>query len=473
MGGPARHSRALTGLLAVSLLGGSGFLAACGTTSSSDSGAPGPTTPATSTTTTPTTGPPTSLPTRLPKETLTFGVVGNTDEIDAYRQMTTLFAPFTKQVTVRVEAWSSEATMMAALRDGAQVPDVFLASRRDLLWLTQHRSIQPVDQLLDDRGVDFGDDYPRDALTAFASDNRLQCLPYGIDPSVIYYNKRLVKFAQMKVDPPTPGQGWSLAQFAATARWAERHHPGVKGLYVEPTLAGLAPFLYSGGGQLYDSATTPTSLALSSSASQAAITQAMNVLGKRSLTLSPAQLQRHTPLEWFERGKLAMLAGSRDVVPELRTTLGFDFDVMPMPTLASAATMGSLTGLCVSRKARDAATAAEFVVYASSPQAVGEVASAGYLQPANQAVALGADFQQPGHLPQHASVFTFGVKSMVYPPVIAQPDMLSQAIDPLVARLFRAPASRIPRLTRHIDNASLPVLAAPTATAGPSSQPSG
>jgi multiple sugar transport system substrate-binding protein len=429
-------------------------MAGCSVTASSGSGPVEPTSPAT------------SVPTHLPKETLSFGVVGSTDEVDAYRQMTTLFAPLTKQVTVRVEAWPNAATMMSDFRAGARVPDVFLAAHRDLLWLTRHRSIQPVDQLLDDRGVDFGDDYPRSSLTAFASDDRLQCLPYGIEQTVIYYNKSLVRFGQMRSDPPTPGQGWSLDQFAAAARWAERHHPGVKGLYVDPTLLGLAPFLYSGGGQLYDNATTPTSLALSTSGSQGAITQAMRVLGNRSLTLSPAQLREHTALEWFERGKLAMLAASRTVVPDLRTTLGFDFDVMPVPSLGSATTVGSLTGLCVSRRARDAATAAEFVVYASSPDAVGAVASAGYLQPANQTVALGDDFQQPGRLPKHASVFTFGVKSMVYPPVIAQPGALSEQIDPMVAQLFRAPPSRIPRLTRRIDNRSLSILS-PAPTLGP------
>jgi multiple sugar transport system substrate-binding protein len=466
--GPARHSRALTGLVATGVLGMSGLLAACGSGSSSDSGTSAPTTPVTSSAT--------STPTRLPKETLTFGVVGNVDEVEAYRQMTSLFAPLSRQVTVRVEAWPDEATMMTALRSGARPPDVFLAARRDLPWLTEHRTIQPVDHLLDDRGVDFGDDYPRDTLTALASDNRLQCLPYAIEPSVIYYSKHLVKFGQMHVDPPTPGEGWSFDQFAATARWAVRHHPGASGLYVDPSLAGLASFLYSGGGALYDNATSPTSLALSSAADQAVLSQVLPVLTRPHLTLSPAQLAKRTPLEWFERGKLAMLAGSRDVVPPLRTTLGFNFDVMPMPTLGSAATVGSLTGLCVSRQARDAATAAEFVVYASSPEALGSVASAGYLQPANQTVALSDDFQQPGRLPNHASVFTFGIKSMVFPPVVAEPDALDEHVDPLVAKLFESDPTRIPRLTRRIDRISRVVLA-PPATGSPSpsdsAQPSG
>jgi multiple sugar transport system substrate-binding protein len=448
------------------LLGAGGLLAACGSGSGLDStsGSPGPTTPVTSSAT--------SIPTRLPKETLTFGVVGNIDEVEAYRQMTSLFAPLSKRVTVRVEAWPNETTMMTALRGGARPPDVFLAARGDLLWLTQHRTIQPVDQLLDDRGVDFGDDYPRDSLTALASDNRLQCLPYAIEPSVIYYNKHLVKFGQMNVDPPTAGEGWSFDQFAATARWAVHHHHGVSGLYVDPSLSGLASFLYSGGGALYDNATTPTSLALSSDADRAALSRLLPVLTKPNLTLSHAQLEKRTPLEWFQRGKLAMLAGSRDLVPPLRTTLGFNFDVMPMPTLGSAATVGSLTGLCVSREARDAATAAEFVVYASSPEALGSVASAGYLQPANQTVALSDDFQQHGRLPNHASVFTFGIKSMVFPPVVPDPDALSQQVDPLVAKLFESDPTRIPHLTRHIDRVSQRVLA-PPATGSPSPSGSG
>ncbi|WP_151083337.1 extracellular solute-binding protein [Nocardioides cynanchi] len=454
--GPARRSRALAGLLAAGLLGGSGLLAACGSGSAASSG---PTSPPTSS--------PTSSPTRLPDQTLTFGVVGDPGEVAAYRQMTSQFAPLSRHVTVQVESWPDEGAMMAALRGGAQPPDVFLAARRDLPWLTAHQDIQPVDHLLDDRGVDFGDDYPRDSLTALASDNRLQCLPYAIEPSVIYYNKRLVRFGQMRVDPPTPGQGWSLAQFAATARWAVRHHPGVSGLYVEPSLIGIAPFLYSGGGQLYDNATTPTSLALSSSGSQGALAQALPVLGKPSLTPSPAELQQQTPLELFESGRLAMLAGSRDLVPELRGTSGLDFDVMPMPTLGSAATVGSLTGLCVSQHARDAATAAEFVVYASSPEALSTVAAAGYLQPANQTVALSDAFQQPGRLPAHASVFTFGIKSMIFPPVVDEPDALSQQVDPLIARLFTADPTRVPRLSRHIDRISQPILAPPV-TGSPS-----
>ena len=42
--------------------------------------------------------------------------------------MAETYAPLSRQVTVKVEAWPNDAAMLAAFRDGEQVPDVFLAS---------------------------------------------------------------------------------------------------------------------------------------------------------------------------------------------------------------------------------------------------------------------------------------------------------------------------------------------------------
>jgi multiple sugar transport system substrate-binding protein len=164
-----------TALLTAALLAG-GLLAACDSSSAGSSASSAPTTASSAT----------SAPPQLPKQTLTFGVVGTTDEVDQYRQMAALFAPLNRQVTVQVQSWPDDAAMMAALRAGAKVPDVLLASRRDLSWLSQHQEVQPVDGFLDDRGFDFGDEYPRSALTAFSGDNRLECLHYGVAPSVIF-----------------------------------------------------------------------------------------------------------------------------------------------------------------------------------------------------------------------------------------------------------------------------------------------
>ena len=140
-------------------------LAACGGGSSS-SAQPSPSS-------SPTTA--SALPSQLPPETLTFGVFGSADEVAAYQQVAALFAPLSREVTVKVESWPDAKAMMAAFADGDPVPDVFLACRRDLPWLIEHQMIQPVDQLLDERGVDFGDGYPRSTpARRSAVDNRLQ-----------------------------------------------------------------------------------------------------------------------------------------------------------------------------------------------------------------------------------------------------------------------------------------------------------
>ena len=456
-------SRQRATLLVAALLA-TGLLAACdasgsSTASSSASSLGG---------SAPSSAPSSSAPPQLPPETLTFGVIGSAGEIDQYKTMAETYAPLSRKVRVKVESWPNDSAMLAAFRDGEQVPDVFLANRRHLPYLTQHQLVQPVDQLLDDRGFDFGDEYPRSSLTAFGADNRLECLPYGVQPAVVFYNKKLVKLGRIK-NPPEPGQGWSLDQFTAAARWSVKRHPGVAGIYLAPDLASIAPFVYSGGGALFDSATDPTSLALSDDTNVQSLTRTVRALRAPGSTLTPAQLEKHTPLEWFARGKLALLEGSRRMVPDLRATDGLDFDVMPMPSLGTPATVGNLTGLCLSQHPSDVATAADFLVYASSPGALALVSFGGYLQPANQTVALSDAFQQPDRLPQHASVFTFSVKSMVYPPVVGPSDELELAVDPMLEKMLRGTPAQVPRATRQIDRASYRVIGP---RLGPSVSPS-
>jgi multiple sugar transport system substrate-binding protein len=348
--------------------------------------------------------------------------------------------------------------MLGAFRDGEKVPDVFLADRRHLPYLVAHHLIQPVDGLLDDRGFDLGDEFPHSSLTAFGSENHLQCVPYGVQPEVVYYNKSLVHLDQVKSDPATPGQGWALNQFAAAARWATRHHPGVAGIALDPTLTGISPFIYSGGGDFFDSTSNPTSLAFSSSSTLVSLRRTVEALRAPGTMLTHAQLARHSPLEWFMRGKLALLEGTRQMVPDLRSTPGLKFDVMPMPSISTSDTSGSLTGMCLSQHATDVSTAADFLVYASSPGALALVSYGGYLQPANQTVALSDAFQQPQQQPKHASVFTFSVKSMVYPPAISQWDDLDLAVDPLIQKMLEGRPSQVARTAHRIDGASYRIL---------------
>ncbi len=402
---------------------------------------------------------------------LTLGVNGTQDELAAYTAVTEIFDSLYDPAVVELEHWDSSADMMSAIRDGEEVPDVFMVNRDDLATLQEEELTQPVDALLDARGVDFGDGYSRDALQAFSADDRLQCMPYGISPMVIYYNTELVDFDRMEArELPVPNDGdgqqegiqresWGFASFTAAVEYASRPRLGTRGYHIDPDLRSLAPTLYSGGGQLFDDEEEPTSLAFSDGDSQAALERALPVYRNPLVTLTPQQLERRSPLSWFKRGTLAMIQGDRSLVPELRQVQGLDFDVISMPFLDNGATVGEITGLCLSADSEATAAAADLMVHVLSTPSVQRVVQAGYLVPANLEVALSDDFLQPGRLPGTAQVFNNAVRAIQIPPLITTWAELEAAVsDELDLMLNQAVLDDLDALTEQIDEESRSVL---------------
>ncbi len=422
----------------------------------------------------PTTSPPTSASEPVD---LTFGVFGSNDEIAAYQTMAKKFESVDDNVEVTVAAWQGHDGLRRAIEEGKPVPDVFMIARRDLAWFVEHDLTRPVDTLLDERGVDFGDAYSRAALEAFSSDSRLQCMPYGVSPQVVFYNQDIVDFVRMELrglDVPNDHRRWSWDQFLAAADFASRPARGTKAIAVEPTLEGLAPFVYSGGGSLFDDGDDPGSLAFASEETQNALTTVLEALRDPQLTLSESQLERRSPVEWFERGRVGMIIGTRALVPRLREVDGLNFDVMPIPAIEGQATVGEITALCTSKTARRPATAADFMVYASSSEAVGEVAREGYLQPVNQEVALSDIFVQPGQLPLSGTVFNESVSRMVIAPLLDTWEELEDAVEPFLrTMLFAGPTIDLPLLGEQIDEASQPILNPESQTPTPETSPPG
>ena len=72
----------------------------------------------------------------------------------------------------------------------------------------------------------FGDEFPREALSAFTTDDNLQCMPYTSSPMVIYYNTDLINFERMENRglpvPPEDREYWTLDMFRAAASFASR-----------------------------------------------------------------------------------------------------------------------------------------------------------------------------------------------------------------------------------------------------------
>ena len=179
-------------------------------------------------------------------------------------------------------------------------------------------------------------------------------------------------------------------------------------------------------------------------------------------------LSEKTPLEWFREGKLGMIAGFRDLVPQLRPTALLDFDVMPMPVVDDAATVGDLTGICIARDTADVAESADFLVNFISTESVSAVAAAGYLAPANTTVALSDAFLQVGRDPLHSGVFNNSVRNMRIPPLLSNPADLEAAVAEPLKQLMEVEVPDLDLLTEQIDEASQTVLAPPEDSESPS-----
>ena len=242
---------------------------------------------------------------------ITFGAYGSEEEVAAFQDVVDSFnaTSTTRQVTLK--SWPDHESALEDVLAG-NAPDAFLASRIDLGQLVDADALQPVSLLLDERGVDFGDRFSRDAVDAFAMNDELQCMAYSVTPMVIYYNTDLVDFEKMErrdYDVPSGRDRWSLAEFSAAATYASRRGD-TRGVWIDPTLQGLAPFIYSGDGKVFDDDREPTSLAFSDDSTREALTQTLEVLRNAAVTPTNAQLARATPLQLFKRGELRV--GRRD-----------------------------------------------------------------------------------------------------------------------------------------------------------------
>ncbi len=420
----------------------------------------------------------TGKPSEKPRK-VTFGAYGSEEEVAAFQSVVDSFnaSSTTRQVTL--QSWPDHESALADVLAG-NAPDAFLTSRIDLDQLVEAEALQPVSLLLDERGVDFGDRFSRDAVDAFAMDDELQCMAYSVSPMVVYYNTDLVDFDKMErreLDVPTANdegvrERWTLAEFGAAATFASRRGDR-RGVWIDPTLQGLAPFIYSGGGQVFDDDEAPTSLAFSDDSTREALNETLAILRNAALTPTNAQLARATPVQLFKRGELAMVAGFRNLVPELREADDLDFDVLPMPVIEDRATVGDISGLCLSSGSEVTGDAADFIAYAVSDAAIATVASTGYIVPANTSVAASDDFLAPDLEPANAAAYNSSIRYMVVPPFIDQRDELVEAVTPLLDRLVTAPGVLdLEETTEQIDQASRMILSPEEETESPTEEPS-
>jgi multiple sugar transport system substrate-binding protein len=408
---------------------------------------------------------------------LTVAVYGPPPVITAYAKIAADFTAEHPQVVVNVRPYDTHAEALAATEKATaagRAPDLFLTDRADLDTLRAQDAIQPVDTLLGQRHVDFGDGFARDALEAYSEDAALQCMPTQISPMVVYYNTALVDLTRAQDpggSPITATAGWSMDEFARAARQSSVR--GRKGVYVAPSIAQVAPFVWSGGGHVVDDPDEPTGVTLTDAGGVSAMQRLLELVRDPKVTYTPRQIARRSALDRFRAGQLAMILGYRDLTPVLRQDQDLSFDVLPMPVLGSRATIGQLSAMCLAKQTPHPTQTADFLAYLVSTPAMSLLAQTGYVMPTNLDVTSSDAFLQPGQQPESASVFSDQVRRIHRLPATPRWPAVAGVIDRELQKLFTDPViDPLQDRLQALDDTATAVLVPPTPSASPSGSPS-
>jgi multiple sugar transport system substrate-binding protein len=403
--------------------------------------------------------------------TLRFGVYGDPVALASYDALARAYHRDHPNVTIKVEHTSTEAAALTRLdRQFAEgtPPDLFLVQHEALPAFVAAGQVQPVDELLEKRGVLFGDNYQLLGLAAFSADSALQCMPHDVSPLVVFYNKRLLHFRDLVPpgqQPPTRETGWTWEQFTAAAK--QMSHDGVKGVYAEPALQTLLPLVRSAGSDIVDDPRLPTTLTMSDGATRAALEKILEVLSNPRLSPTPDELARAGAVKRFEDGRIGMLFGTRALVPRLRDAAGLRFDVFPLPSLGSERTVADMTGYCISADTPHVQAAADFLTFASGETGATITAAFGEIVPASLPALHSKAFEEPGRDPRHAQVFGDSMRRADAPPFVPEwPDVVQQT-RPLVEQLFYMPVLDLDTLLARMDTESQAILAQPSESPSP------
>lgn len=400
--------------------------------------------------------------------TLRFSVYGDPAAVAAYRRLAHRYTRSHPDVTIRLLHAPDAETARAHREHGAD-PDVFLAEHAEVPALAAAHAVQPVDELLEKRGVLFGDNFQRLGLEAFSADTALQCMPHDVSPLVVYYNKRLVRPRTLPAGPVTRENGWTWQQFTTAARRAADAR--TYGFYLPPTLEALLPLVRSAGADLVDNQRSPRRLTAAEPGARTALTRILEAV--RAPGLVPPDVDTEAAVDLFAHGRLGMLVGTRALVPRLREAASLRFDVFPLPSLGMPRTVAEMSGYCISARSRHIPAAADFLAYASGPEGASITAATGGIVPANLQVLHSRAFLQPRQQPRHADVYVDALGRADALPFSAQWSVLEERERPLLERLFAippsAPAAATDRVLTRMERRSERVLtpASPSGTPSP------
>jgi multiple sugar transport system substrate-binding protein len=387
--------------LAVATMAGSLLLSAC--TGGEDAPEPGPSPQPSSA------GP--------ERSELRLTVFGSPAQQQSYEDVARGYERVDPDVDVVTTGYRTARAAMRAVETGEQPADVFLMDGNLLAELTTRAPdlLQPLDALLEERDVQFGDDHQRVALSALSAEAALQCMPAEMSPAVVYANDELLpsraRLRSLGVELPRAVETWGWNEFAATARAvAVADGPeGMRGVYLPATLELVTAFVRGAGADVVDDVAEPRELDLTSDEALQVLRLVAVLAADRSVSLTPEQDAEKSARDRFVDGELGLFVGDRADVPVLRDA-GVDFQVLPLPGFGRSRSVSSVSGYCVPSASDRVDLAADFIAWAVSQEGAATAARRGALVPARLDTLSSEAFTQPRRLPSNYRVYADGVR---------------------------------------------------------------
>ncbi|MFU8853151.1 ABC transporter substrate-binding protein [Micromonospora sp. SL1-18] len=382
---------------------------------------------------------------------ITVVLAGNAEEVAGYRSLVEAFEKTKPGVDVTLSPVAKQDDLMARLTSsfaGGSPPDVFLLNYRRYGQFAAQQGIEPVQSYLDGSKMLKEKDFSPRALEAFRFDGeKLTCLPQNMSSLVVYYNADL--FA--KADVPLPRAGWSWADFLSAAQALTGD--GTYGLGVEPSIARVAPFVWSNGGELVDDTRQPAALTLTKNpATRKALDWFLDLQLVHHVVPPDAEEQSESSEARFLRGGLGMYLNSRVAVPTLRTIKGFEWDAASLPVAPGGVPASILhsDAYCMSAGRSNHDAAWRFIEFAMGVQGQEILAESGRTVPSRLDVANSSAFLAATRPPRSSRVFLDAEPHLRATPLTASWARVERETDKLLEGVFYGRIGREEGL-RHLE----------------------
>jgi multiple sugar transport system substrate-binding protein len=338
---------------------------------------------------------------------LSFLVFGEPAEAKAFVDVAKGFQEANPDVKINTEAVPSQPNHLLKLATefaAGEPPDVWVIDYRRFGLLQNAGVVEAAQPYLDQSTVIKASDFYTKPLEPFTYNGQLQCVPMNMSSLEVYYNKDL--FDKAKV--PYPKMGWTWDDFLTAAKAItalSTPDEKIYGVGIDPQLIRLAPFVWQNGGDIVDSLTSPTRLTLDTPEAKEAFQFFVDLQAKHHVVASQIENTSEKDQTRFMFNTLGMWLLSRRVVPALRTTTGFTWDVAPLPMKKVQAGILHSDAYCISKAAKNKDLAWKFVEYANGP--VGQVIAAktGRTVPSLKSVALSPTYLESDKPPSSSHIF--------------------------------------------------------------------